>query len=120
MNILKKTWMAFGIFTLLGCQHGFEGVYFGSYSDAEALFKRHQYAHAIQKYQAYIDENPESDLAVTSSYYMARSYAALGRTDEARALFEKIIQEHPDYVWANFSETRLKNLPPAESTSASR
>ena len=87
-----------------------DNFYFGAYSEAEALFNRKEYEKAIQKYQAYIDENPEGNLSVISQYYMARSHAALGHTEEARAMYEKIVQEHPDLVWANFSDTQLKEL----------
>lgn len=87
-----------------------ENFYFGSYSEAEALYNRGQYEKAIQKYQAYRDENPEGNLALISEYYTARSHAALGRTEEAKRIFQKIVSEHHDTVWANFSESQLKEL----------
>ena len=87
-----------------------ENFYFGSYSEAEALYNRGQYEKAIQKYQAYIDENPEGNLALISQYYIARSHADLGRVEEAKRIFEKIVNEHRDTVWANFSESQLKEL----------
>lgn len=91
-----------------------ESFYFGNYSEAEALYNKGQYEKAIQKYQAYVDENPEGNLALISEYYIARSKAALGKTDEAKALFQKIVKEHQDTVWANFSETQLKDLEKAQ------
>ena len=87
-----------------------DGFYFGSYSEAEALYNQKQYERAIQKYQAYIDENPEGNLAVISQYYMGRSHAALGHIDEAKSIYQKIVQEHPNLVWANFADTQLKEL----------
>jgi hypothetical protein len=30
--------------------------------------------------------------------------------EEAKKIFDKIAQEHPDLVWANFSKTQLKEL----------
>ena len=90
-----------------------ETFYFGNYSEAEALYNRGEYEKAIQKYQGYIDENPEGNLALISQYYIARSHAALGRTDEAKRLFQKIVKEHHDTVWANFSESQLKDLEKA-------
>ena len=109
-------------FSVISCarRQGPDNFYFGAYSEAEALYNRKEYDKAIQKYQAYIDENPEGNLAVISKYYMARSHAALGHVEEARSIFEKIVQEHPNLVWANFSETQLKELektkPSASST----
>jgi TolA-binding protein len=94
-----------------------ENFYFGTYSEAEQLYNRAEYEKAIQKYQAYIDENPEGNLAIISQYYIARSYSALGRTEEARSIFEKIIKDHPDVIWANFSETQLKEMQSQSSPS---
>ncbi len=87
-----------------------DNFYFGSYSEAEALYNRSEYEKAIQKYQAYIDENPQGNLAVIARYYMGRSYAALGKKEEAKALFQKVSTENRDLVWANFSQTQLREL----------
>lgn len=94
-----------------------ENFYFGTYSEAEQLYSRAEYEKAIQKYQAYIDENPEGNLAVISHYYIGKSYSALGRTEEARSIFERIIKDHPDLIWANFSETQLKEMQSQSSPS---
>ena len=103
---------------LSSCAHGNrESFYFGSYSEAEALYNRGQYEKAIQKYQAYIDENPEGNLALISEYYIARCHAALGHEGEAKRIFQKIVNEHRDTVWANFSESQLKELDKVKSAS---
>ncbi|HLD50628.1 MAG TPA: tetratricopeptide repeat protein [bacterium] len=111
---MRKT---FGILLLVlgigfsSCAHKTsENFYFGNYSEAEALYNRGEYEKAIQRYQAYVDENPEGNLALISQYYIARSKMALGRIDEAKSLFQKIVTEHRDTVWANFSESQLKDL----------
>ena len=99
--------------TISGCIHRGhrEGdYYFGTYSEAEISYNRKEYQKAIQRYQSYIDENPEGNLAVISQYYIAKSHMALGHFDEAKALFSKILNEHPDMVWANFSEGQLKEI----------
>ena len=97
------------------CARGPENFYFGEYSEAEALYNQGAYEKAIQKYQGYIDENPEGNLAVISLYYIAKSHAALGHSTEAERLFQKIITDYPDLVWANFSETQLKELSALKS-----
>ena len=106
-----------GMFALLaaGCVHNPEQFYFGSYSQAEYFYNKGQYERAIQKYQAYIDENPEGHLAIISQYYIGRSHRALGHTEEARQIFQDIVQKHPDVVWANFSETQLKEIRVAQA-----
>ena len=90
------------------CARGPENYYFGNYSEAERLYQKGEYERAIQKFTAYRDENPEGNLAVISLYYIAKSHAALGHWDEAKELYQKVMAEQPDGVWANFSQTQLK------------
>jgi TolA-binding protein len=94
-----------------------ENFYFGEYSDAESLYNRGQYEQAIQKYQSYLDENPEGNLAVISQYYIAKSHLALGHFEDAKRIFQSIITKHPDVVWANFSETQLKEVDKLQAES---
>ncbi len=89
---------------------GAERFYFGPYSEAEKLYSRGKYEKAIEKYQAYINENPEGNLAVISQYYMAKSHAALGHTDQAKTIFQDIVSKHSDLVWGKFAESQLKEL----------
>lgn len=98
-------------FFLTSCARGgSDRFYFGSYSEAEQLYNKGEYEKAIEKYQAYVDENPEGNLAVISLYYMAKSHAALGHVGEAKSLYQRIIRDYPKLVWADFSETQLKGL----------
>lgn len=89
---------------------GPERFYFGNYSEAEEFYNKGQHEKAIEKYQAYIDENPEGNLAVISNYYMAKSHVALGNIDQAKAIYQAIVDQYPDLVWANFAKTQLKEL----------
>ena len=100
------------LFTLssAACGRKSQNFYFGNYSEAERLYGKGEYEKAIEKYQAYRDENPEGNLAVIAQYYMAKSYQALGKKDDARRHYQEIAQKHPDLVWANFSNTQLKEL----------
>lgn len=96
--------------TVLGCLHNPERFYFGDYSQAELFYSKGEYERAIQKYQAFMDTNPEGNMAVIAMYYMARSYQYLDRNDEAKTIYEAIIKNHRESVWANFSESHLKEL----------
>jgi len=99
------------------CARTSENFYFGDYSEAEKLFAKSEYDDAILKYQAYIDENPEGNLAVIAEYYIAKSHQALGNTEEAKQRYQRIAKENPDLVWANFSETQLKEIEKETSSS---
>jgi TolA-binding protein len=102
------------------CAHNPESFYFGKYSEAEKLYNKGKYQEAIGKYQAYLDENTQGNLAVISNYYIAKSYVALGKPEQAKPIFEKIIKENPDVIWANFSKTQLAEMEgkPADAESA--
>ena len=101
--------LSFGL-TSCARYRGPEHFYFGNYSEAEKYYNKGEYAKAIEQYQAYIDENPDGNLAVISEYYIGKSHMALGHTEEAKTIFSKIAEQHPDLVWANFSKTQLKEL----------
>jgi TolA-binding protein len=103
---------------LASCAHNPESFYFGNYSEAERLYNKGKYQQAIEKYQAYLADNPVGNLAVISQYYIAKSYVALGKTDEAKPLFEKIVKDYPDVVWANFSKTQLNEIEGAPADTA--
>lgn len=94
---------------------GPEHFYFGNYSEAEQFYNKGEYQKAIEKYRAYIDENPEGNLAVISQYYIAKSHVALNEMDKATEIFKKIKRDYPDLVWASFAETQLKDLQSAPS-----
>ncbi len=92
---------------------GTEHFYFGHYSEAEAAFNKGSYQEAIDKYSAYVAENPDGSLAVIAKYYTAKSYANLGQADKARALYQEVMTKHPDLVWAKFAESQLKDMDQA-------
>ena len=93
-----------------GCQSQPPQFQFGAYSEAERCYEKKEYAKAIAKYQEYLRENQEGNMTVIARYYMAKSHEALGQTDEARSLYEKIMKEHPKLIWAEFSKSRLQEI----------
>jgi tetratricopeptide (TPR) repeat protein len=118
-NLLIVSLLAF-----LGCRST-PAFNFGAYSEAERFYEKKEYEKAIAKYDQYIKENPEGNMAVIAHYYMAKSHEELGQPDPASTLYEKIIQDHPDLIWADFSKARLEELrgesepiPPAPAATA--
>jgi len=111
---LTGTFKILGIFFLLipiftGCRSA-PSFHFGSYSEAEKFYEKGQYEKAIPKYEEYIRENPEGNMSVIASYYLAKSYEGLGETGKARQLYEKIVREQKGLIWADFSKERLEEL----------
>ena len=108
-RFLCQSLIIFSLGLFLGC-HRSPSFNFGAYTEAERLYEKGKYEKALIKYQEYLRDNPEGNMAVISEYYMAKSYDALGDTGRARELYEKVVKEHPDLVWAGFSKTRLEEL----------
>ncbi|MFA6600544.1 MAG: tetratricopeptide repeat protein [Candidatus Omnitrophota bacterium] len=96
--------------SLSACAHNPESFYFGKYSEGETLFNQGKYEEAIVNYSQYLNENPQGNMAVISKYYIARSHVALGQAALAKPVFEGIIKDHSDSVWANFSKNQLSEL----------
>lgn len=97
-------------FFVTACARKAQNFYFGNYSEAERHYSQGEYEKAIDKYEAYRQENPEGNLAVIAKYYIAKSHQALGNVDEAKRHYHEIIESYPDLVWANFSKTQLQEL----------
>ncbi|MFZ5802747.1 MAG: tetratricopeptide repeat protein [Candidatus Omnitrophota bacterium] len=110
-------WIVLLALMLAGCATGKgpEHFYFGSYSEAEKLYNKGQYEPAIEEYQAYIEENPEGNLAVIAKFYIGKSHAALGHNEEAVSIFKDIVRKNPDLVWADFAKNQLAEIEKAKS-----
>ncbi len=117
-----RPWRAFFlaafIFALAGCQSAPPAFNFGAYSQAETLYEKKKFKEAIEKYDEYLQENPEGNMAVISAYYMAKSYEEIGQPDKAKAIYTDIITKHPGLVWANFAKERLEEISHHSQTSS--
>lgn len=110
---IKKSYLKW-IFVVLilagtGCRSS-ASFNFGAYSEAENFYEKGEYAKAAAKYEEYLRENPAGNMAVISRYYMAKSYEGMGQTDRAREVYNKIIKDSPDLIWAKFAKERLEEL----------
>ena len=83
---------------------------FGYYSEAENYYAKGKFEKAISKYEAYLAEEPQGNMAIIAHYYIAKSQAALGHTEAAKAGYQAIIKDYPKSDWANFSKDQLELL----------
>ena len=95
---------------LVSCARHSAQFYFGNYSEAERYYNEGKFEKSIEYYQNYINENPKGNLAVIAYYYIAKSYAAIGKEEEAKRGYQKIVKNYPDLVWADFSKTQLEEM----------
>lgn len=104
---------------ITGCRSSSPTFNFGAYSEAERFYQKGEYQKAVNKYNEYIRENPEGNMAVIAQYYMGKSYDAIGDKEQAKQIYGKIVKEHPELVWAEFSKSRLQELQSAAPAKAS-
>ena len=108
-RFLRSLLISVFLLSLGGCRTN-PSFNFGAYSEAERFYEKKEYQKAILKYEEYLRENPEGNMAVISYYYMAKSFEGLGQRKEAQAIYKKIVKDYPNLVWADFAKTRLKEL----------
>lgn len=66
-----------------------------SYERAKARYDDKEYDAAVPQLRTFIETFVESDLIDPAMYYLAKSYQALDREDDAQNLFVTLLQRHP-------------------------
>lgn len=99
-----------GCFLLSGCLRSPARHQFGDYSNAEKYYAEGKYEKAIDSYQKYVDRNDDGNLSIIARYYIAKSYVALQKPDEAKKYFNVIVNQYPDLIWAELSKEQINNL----------
>ncbi|HLG21708.1 MAG TPA: outer membrane protein assembly factor BamD [Candidatus Manganitrophaceae bacterium] len=69
-------------------------------------YKNEAYPAAISRFKKALEPEGKGALAEKTLYYLALSYDAAGRREEARATFEKLRTEHPGSPYARKSERK--------------
>lgn len=73
------------------------------------LAQKGAYAEAVPILSAYVEENPDSDLASTALFTLAQSKMGLGQEAEALATFQKVADDYPDEPPATFAYFQIAN-----------
>ncbi len=76
----------------------------------ECYYSMEQYQQAITEFDYLLKSFQGSAKVAPALYKLARSKQELGRTDEARGLFQQIVEEHPGTLEAEQAKERLKDL----------
>lgn len=66
------------------------------YTAAYALVQKKQFDAAIEAFQTFIREHPDTRLLGNAYYWIGEIYMAQNRSSEAQKMFEAVISEHPD------------------------
>ena len=94
---------------MIGCAR--RDVYIKGYSEARSSHEGGEYAKAIEQYEAYVAEHPDSPLVVPILYQIAECHEAIGNTEQAATHYRKIVEVAPASTWASASRHNLERLP---------
>ncbi|MEW6327882.1 MAG: tol-pal system protein YbgF [Thermodesulfobacteriota bacterium] len=64
------------------------------YDGAYKLYKENAYRQAIEKFRAFLEEYPDSELAGNARYWLGECYYQQERYEEAILEYEKVVREH--------------------------
>ncbi|MBD3258265.1 tol-pal system protein YbgF [candidate division GN15 bacterium] len=87
-----------------------ENVQNAYYWIGESYYAQEKYTQAIEQYDKLVTDFPDTPRLSQALYKMARCNQELGNNDEARRLFEQVMNEHEGTLEARQSEERLKDL----------
>jgi len=76
----------------------------------ESYYSMDNFKAAINEFQTLLNDYPNSEKRAGSYYKMARSYEELGRKKDARATFQKLIDEFPGTLEAEQAKEKLREL----------
>ena len=76
----------------------------------ESYYSMDNYKAAIKEFETLLTDYPNSEKRAGSYYKMARSYEELGQKKDARATFQKLIDEFPGTLEAEQAKEKLREL----------
>ncbi|MEQ9736848.1 MAG: tetratricopeptide repeat protein, partial [Algiphilus sp.] len=80
------------------------------YWAGESHYVQRSYEKALQKFQALLEQHPNSRRTPDALLKAGFSYEELNRNDKAREMFQRIVNEYPDASAANLAKQRLERL----------
>lgn len=94
-----------------------------SYDSAFSALKDGRYAESARRFQGFVDEHPQSDLASNAYYWLGESYYAAENFGVARETFETLLTRYPNSAKASdallkigYCQYETKQWDAAEST----
>ena len=83
---------------------------FAAYPAADSLQKDGKFAEAIEKYNEFVETNPESALVPNALFHIAECYVGLDQKDDATAAFKKVMDQFPASDPAQWAKQKIKIL----------
>lgn len=76
----------------------------------ECFFRQDNFGRAISEFEHLVNTYKDSPKVVSALYKVGRSQQELGRTDDARTTFQKVIDDFPSSTEASQAKERLADL----------
>jgi tol-pal system protein YbgF len=76
----------------------------------DCYYSQEKYTDAVKEFEYVLDHYTDAGVVVKTMYKLGRSKQELGKKDEARKIYKKIVADHKGTLEARQSEERLKEL----------
>lgn len=112
---MRKVWLlgvgvlVVGLLVASGCQSA-PRPYVSGYSEAKDLMAAGDCQAAIEQFQAYINESPESKLVPYAWFHIAECYVKMGDKAKAIETYNAVISKYPDSEPAEWAKKDLEML----------
>jgi len=113
VGVLAVGLLALGLVVATGCKMT-PTIQIPDYSEAKDLKKVGDYAGAIEKFNAYIQNNKDGILVPYAKFHIADCYREMGDVEKAKAAYNALIKEHADSepaAWAKKDLDMIKEHP---------
>jgi TolA-binding protein len=77
---------------------------------AEATYQTREYLAAIGLFERFLTRYPGSPRAAEAMLRVGMSAERIGDSEQAAAMYERLVREHPDSRGAALAETRIEAL----------
>ncbi|MDH4153170.1 MAG: tol-pal system protein YbgF [Nitrospira sp.] len=84
----------------------------------ECQFRTRRYRDALQSFYEVVANYPLSPKLAASTLKLGQTYIKLGDPENARLMFDRVIDQYPDSAEAEVARKAIEATPPSEDTAA--
>jgi len=81
-----------------------------TFSNAMSIWFKHRYKDGAKLLREFSEKNPNSRWAAEADLHVGCYLTYLNHLDEARTIFDKVIEKHPNHIVATKAKIRLGNV----------
>ncbi len=80
------------------------------YDVGKGLYEKRKYSEAVEYFDMFLDEYPESSLAKVALYYKGHSYQQLKDHKRALQVYQQVLDKFEDDFWADLAAKRIVDI----------